>query len=205
MKYPLAIAALLALTIAPAGAGERLPNGWCLSSPCPALDPVAKPTNPNWPGPAVVHTVLTAKELEAAERDAKFKELLAKAKPYPLDYHPEYTSADVAAAKRRVNEKWHHPPAEYDHPFSGPRLIIIELASQEALRLWCRIDKMRGMTFAGCAGINKLGMCLIYLDTKEIAKQRWTVNLALRHEIAHCNGWPKDHRGATASIRSAQK
>jgi hypothetical protein len=94
------------------------------------------------------------------------------------------------------------PPVEYDHPYSGKATVYY--ASDE---IWtvCNIPKAEhppGSDLTGCAihrGSNVHGTteCTIIIAPETILK-RWglTYRIVLRHEIAHCNGWGKDHVGA---------
>jgi hypothetical protein len=83
------------------------------------------------------------------------------------------------------------PPPIYDHPYDG---VVVErvLPLDEARRFCAAI----GVGPAdGCSGIvtmtDESKRCLIVLPTDgpdpDIENYR-------RHELAHCNGWPADHR-----------
>ncbi len=74
------------------------------------------------------------------------------------------------------------PPAQYDHPYNGP-VITHHIAPQNLPATICH---------AGCAGFlvkhgRKTRTCVIILPKGAPAEVR-------RHEMAHCNGWPADHR-----------
>src|SRR5215831_7235300 len=91
------------------------------------------------------------------------------------------------------------PPPEYDHPYEG--FLIIRKAPLadlwEGRGNWCW-----GRVFA-CAKL-KLDSCVITLPL-ESDLEKWLVEnedpldaqffleLVRRHEIGHCNGWPKPH------------
>ena len=80
------------------------------------------------------------------------------------------------------------PPSQYDHP---PQIPVIEkvLPWNELQRL-CRASERpiyngTGYGLWGCATV-KGGKCYV---------ARLDVPGVKRHELAHCNGWPKDHPG----------
>lgn len=72
------------------------------------------------------------------------------------------------------------PPARFDHSYSGT--LIVRVLPESELRQEC------GPRARGCAD-RRSGKCVVYMiqDTPE----RYA--LRLRHEIAHCNGWPAHH------------
>jgi len=82
------------------------------------------------------------------------------------------------------------PPAQYDHP---PQIPVIEyVLPWNELQKVCHAQERPGVwtnyTGAGLWGcsIVKDGKCYVArLDVPDVR----------RHELAHCNGWPKDHPG----------
>jgi hypothetical protein len=84
------------------------------------------------------------------------------------------------------------PPAEFDHEFTG-KLVILREDTHAFLRHVCRdvpnaiacsyrtYDSISGETLS----------CLIMLGPEAHNDER-----VMRHEMAHCNGWPGDHPGA---------
>ena len=79
------------------------------------------------------------------------------------------------------------PPAQYDHPFRGT-LTIIEMESPMEIHQVCQ-----DVSIYACAlHDHPSTWCKIY-TLKSLAKNKWL----LRHEQAHCNGWPGDHAGGT--------
>ena len=85
------------------------------------------------------------------------------------------------------------PPAEYDHPYSG-RLVKFRKNSVEDVRTTCKTPLAMGL---GCAWLPSEGVCIIIMANDEvIAGAGHDPEVVLRHETAHCNGWPKDHLGA---------
>ena len=93
------------------------------------------------------------------------------------------------------------PPAEYDHPYTkGPLEIIrIPVAGDRLTEMIgpCRKERL------GCAQPTNTE-CKVYIVADEYiarndqAMKRLGIdyNIILRHEVAHCNGWPYDHPGA---------
>ena len=81
------------------------------------------------------------------------------------------------------------PPARYDHPYDGP----VEIRKIDRANVWKECSrngavKMR-RDVAGCARVED-GVCIIHLAMKT---RRAPLDAILRHEIAHCNGWPGNH------------
>jgi hypothetical protein len=100
------------------------------------------------------------------------------------------TSAAAAAAGERLL-----PPKEFDHPFAG-ELIEVTALDQDNVRRWCPTAKFPRWAL-GCTPEIRPGRCWIVLaPDAEIIKAGFPPELVRRHEIAHCNGWPADHRGA---------
>lgn len=91
------------------------------------------------------------------------------------------------------------PPPQYDFP---PTLAVIEyvlaapvvnercwavirLKKAEAPPTWWALAVAPGAVFGGCTFAGPKGCLIIRIDDAKVA----------RHERAHCNGWPNDHRG----------
>lgn len=77
------------------------------------------------------------------------------------------------------------PPARYDHPFAG-EVQIIRHQSGNIERL-CGYDKP-GIV-RGCASVVD-GVCVIQIA---VYAKISDPAMLIRHETAHCNGWPEDH------------
>jgi hypothetical protein len=90
------------------------------------------------------------------------------------------------------------PPPEYDHPYTGGTLEIvrIEIAGDRPVEMIEPCQKER----IGCAQRTFTG-CRVYIVGDEYLKRKETAqkkigldyDMVLRHEVAHCNGWPHDH------------
>jgi hypothetical protein len=86
------------------------------------------------------------------------------------------------------------PPAIYDHPFPG-RVTTSNHFLYE-------IPKYCDRWQIACApiGINHAETCHIHILTPGQDGVTLEFYLKLkRHEEAHCNGWPADHRGALST------
>lgn len=87
------------------------------------------------------------------------------------------------------------PPEQYDHFFYGELTITI-VASIDELLIQCAPTAVRRTL--GCSLLRQ-GKCrIVLLDDKLIRAANWNTGLILRHEMAHCNGWPADHPGLRA-------
>jgi hypothetical protein len=78
------------------------------------------------------------------------------------------------------------PPAEYDHEYKGKLTVLKEdnYVSDVPNAVACSFrtyDSASGETIS----------CLIMLGP-----ETWEDERAMRHEMAHCNGWTGDHPGA---------
>lgn len=76
-----------------------------------------------------------------------------------------------------------HPPARFDHPH--PNMVVKHFSPSEVDRLCRRIGAKAPKPIKGCAAGDRRG-CLVILPHGASAA-------VLRHERAHCNGWPKSH------------
>jgi len=81
------------------------------------------------------------------------------------------------------------PPLKYDHPFDG-QVIERVLPLEEARKLCADI----GINADGCAGYVTMSdgtkACFVVLPVDGPDPD---VDHYHRHELAHCNGWGKDH------------
>jgi hypothetical protein len=72
------------------------------------------------------------------------------------------------------------PPPEYDHPNKN---IHIEWKLPEEVHTACHDEHAAACAFTG------VKPCIIF------AYHSYRDQDVIRHEVAHCNGWPGDHRG----------
>jgi hypothetical protein len=84
------------------------------------------------------------------------------------------------------------PPAEFDHPYTG-KLTVLKEDNYVFIRHVCS-DTKNPIACSFRTYDDKTGetlSCLIILGPDV-----WGDERVLRHEMAHCNGWPGDHPGA---------
>ena len=92
------------------------------------------------------------------------------------------------------------PPAAFDRPFEG-RLITIRAKNLEELREACRWPALPALAL-GCANYVSSSICAVTMASDEVIEAAgYTAEIVLRHEVAHCNGWPKDHAGSRLWVR----
>src|SRR5262249_52544309 len=94
-------------------------------------------------------------------------------------------------------------PVEYDHAFNGPTIIIRGDAT--LMKQLCpktsypvTLGCQRFMHIEDGVTPTPLGkVCVIIVAQDEILQaQGWTYEIVKRHEVGHCNGFSKDHKGA---------
>jgi hypothetical protein len=112
-------------------------------------------------------------------------------------FEVKLTAADYEARKRLTFKQ--APPDEYDHLYVGD-VVIVEHGSEAELRAVCGLAPEG--TLVGCAVRREtspaggFATCRIHLAPEQIMLAGGlTRNLTLRHEAAHCNGWPGNHPG----------
>jgi hypothetical protein len=89
------------------------------------------------------------------------------------------------------------PPKQYDHPYSGPGvLLIIPAASQNEVREWCPDAVFPKAGAYGCAQMKGWGCRVVIAPVADMKAVGLTKDMVVRHEVAHCNGWPNHHPGA---------
>lgn len=82
-------------------------------------------------------------------------------------------------------ESFSLPPIEYDHPYHG-ELVVNYVMSPDEMNRRCYGTSLQ---IVGCAFLGD-GHCTILILDGVVPKVR---DILLRHEIGHCNGWPRDH------------
>ena len=88
------------------------------------------------------------------------------------------------------------PPAEFDHPYTG-QLTITRTKDQAETRWLCTPADFPQALALGCAKVMMGGGCRIIISPDSVlAEAGMTLEFVKRHEMAHCNGWPQDHRRA---------
>jgi hypothetical protein len=104
----------------------------------------------------------------------------------------------LLASPAHAADRWFGaPPDEYEHmDYMGELSIVRPHTTQEFKQLCTQF----GATFA-CSRIWKpiatwAGRCqIVIVDDWLLQAARWSYEGALKHEMAHCNGWPEDHPG----------
>ena len=87
------------------------------------------------------------------------------------------------------------PPLEYDHPYTAGGLLVID--GGDEMEKWC--PNRHGFGYhSACARLDDSLCIIIHAPEKQIIESGRTLNIVMRHEIGHCNGWPEDHPGARA-------
>src|SRR5262249_21078122 len=91
------------------------------------------------------------------------------------------------------------PPPKYDKPYDG-ELEIRFFSNSEDVKLACSIGQEDTACTASSVDHKK---CRIMMLTEDIIKRKGeSYTLALRHELAHCNGWkhPNTTNGKKVNI-----
>lgn len=89
------------------------------------------------------------------------------------------------------------PPVQYDHPYDGPgELTVVQASSQDEVRRLCPNAVWPPAGAYGCQMMTSSGCYVVIAPETDMKRVGLTKDITLRHEIAHCNGWPGDHRGA---------
>jgi hypothetical protein len=118
-----------------------------------------------------------------AQRDRLIKPTWNEFPPEPI-YKPKPLTPERIEYLRRMN---YLPPEEFDHEFKGELKIV--RGSQQQLREYCPGSFKPNWNAVGCA--KPYGpSCIIYIVNDQTLQMiGWDVELVLRHERAHCNGW----------------
>src|SRR5262245_48135921 len=86
------------------------------------------------------------------------------------------------------------PPLEYDHPYKG-RLDVIVAENAEQIRIGCPATGGGSLGLA-CALRYEDHCTIVRRSEADIRRAGYALEVVMRHEIGHCNGWPEDHAGA---------
>lgn len=106
----------------------------------------------------------------------------------PTDPYKYFTVAPTAKNMPQI-WKWTLPPVEYDRYYDGLELII---RIADDLLFECGLPRETTM---GCAKPRGNTCTIILREDAFIRSLGWTTAIVLRHEMAHCNGWPSNHPG----------
>lgn len=83
------------------------------------------------------------------------------------------------------------PPAEFDRYYTGQLTIVTSPTIED---LWLHCPGVSSSAI-GCAHQSDAKCKIVILDDKFIRATGSTTGHVLRHEMAHCNGWPSHHPG----------
>lgn len=86
------------------------------------------------------------------------------------------------------------PPIQFLHAFAGP-LVVLERPYHEVDAACRSLGSTIARKVIACAKTDR-GACVIVLPQIGAAFDARRRAALYRHELAHCNGWPADHRGA---------
>jgi hypothetical protein len=95
------------------------------------------------------------------------------------------------------------PSAKYDHPYTG-ELTIERIDSAEAFGTPERCRTVEPLRLGCAMTAGDLSRCRVYIASDSHLKTLYpsaevrklfgiNYETVLRHELAHCNGWPSDH------------
>jgi len=88
------------------------------------------------------------------------------------------------------------PPAEYDKPYMGELEIRRMVTDQDVRTLCPKAWKARTQTRFPACSMHNATRCEVYIvNDRGLKALGMNYALTLRHELAHCNGWPGDHPG----------
>ena len=89
------------------------------------------------------------------------------------------------------------PPPEYDRPYTGQKLDMVEARDQDHVRQLCP-RAVFGITIGAlaCSMRHSADNCTIIMSPAAIKAAGVPMDVVFRHEVAHCNGWSADHKGA---------
>jgi hypothetical protein len=88
------------------------------------------------------------------------------------------------------------PPSEYDHPYHGGTLVTTKVRDQDEVRRLCPGAQFTMGVALACSYPIVGGCMVVVAPEADIKAFSMELNLVMRHEVAHCNGWPADHRDA---------
>jgi hypothetical protein len=85
------------------------------------------------------------------------------------------------------------PPAQYDKTYHGTVFLTYAGSKADVRDLCKRPDDPYALACSYAMG----SKCIIIIGPKkDIEEQGLTVDIAMRHELGHCNGWSGNHEGA---------
>ena len=100
------------------------------------------------------------------------------------------TAATLLFVTPCLAQQMYLPPVEYDKPYPGK--IAVETVTTTQLLTQCANATQSSL---GCAFPGADRCRNILVDEASMRAVGWTLEAMLRHERAHCNGWPQSHPG----------
>ena len=139
-------------------------------------------------------TIILALTTSVAHRDHLFfSHFLLAWGPVLYCGIPSFLSSFVVAVLMFISIPSHQmnlTPVEYDKPYPGK--LTVEVVTRAQLLATCSSALASSL---GCAFPGKDRCHIKLLDEESMRAVGWTVEAMIRHERAHCNGWPQDHPG----------
>src|SRR5262249_55344371 len=104
-------------------------------------------------------------------------------------YKPRPLTPDYVARLRALN---YLPPEEFDYEYKGE--LTIKRGTQDELRKACPNTFRPNASAIGCTSRSFAGAaCVIWIvNDQTLQAIGWDIEIVLRHERAHCNGWHHD-------------
>jgi hypothetical protein len=106
------------------------------------------------------------------------------------------------------------PPVEYDKPFAGTyseiRVGAVIMATVCPKTPWpvtlgCAIHNTKRDS-TGERIVAPATECVVYIaDDDILARAGWSYDILMRHERAHCHGWPQSHPGARMAFTKKEE
>jgi hypothetical protein len=104
------------------------------------------------------------------------------------------------------------PPIEYDKPFTGKYTEIRVGATVMGyvcpktpfpVTLGCAVSNIKR---EGEGIVTPATECVVYIaDDDILARAGWSYDILMRHERAHCHGWPQSHPGARMAFTKKEE
>lgn len=158
---------------------------------------------------ATLATAAPAQELDAEAQSKLLRQFETKPGYENGPFRALENALEIAAALEgtqdgplkppaRFRDRYIEPPELFTSPYAG-KLKILRDQPKSTLKAVCPRDSL-GLIPVACASwapISEPPRCTIWLAPDEVVRARgWPITLVLRHELAHCNGWPANHLGA---------
>lgn len=87
------------------------------------------------------------------------------------------------------------PPSRYDHAYDG-EVIVSQISTEPRLREICQhfgVPLRSTSVVLACAFVHRDRCYIFSVPEKDLETWGASVKMVLKHERAHCNGWPANH------------